>query len=343
MLKTRFTEMLNLEPCRVWAPMSNHSGGQLAAAVSWQGASALRRHQRLRPPMAPRADCPRSQPDDRAFGLGFITQLIETNTTNFEIALEEQVPVFVFSFADPGPWLPRAKDAGAVTICQVQSLELARQSVDAGADVLLAQGNEAGGHTGGMNLLPLLVALAEQFPEVPVLAAGGITTGRALAGVLGAGGEGASLGTAVLATPEAVEVPDSFKERIVLSDGQDTTFTRVYACWGPSVARGHRRTGVPQPAGAGVGRARRGDTGATRGAGFGRRRGTGHCRHGAVGGVHGPGSRPRQRHTAGGGGGAGDMRRGGESASERVRHRGRVSCRSFALPAKARIPGNRRD
>ena len=61
-----------------------------------------------------------------------------------------------------------------------------------------------------------------------MLAAGGITTGRALAAVLAAGADGASLGTALLATPEAVEVPEAFKERIVLSDGQDTTFTRLY-------------------------------------------------------------------------------------------------------------------
>ena len=97
-----------------------------------------------------------------------------------------------------------------------------------GADVLLAQGNEAGGHTGEINLLPLLVDLVERYPGVPVLAAGGITNGRALAGVLAAGAEGASLGTAMLATQEAVEVPDTFKERVILSDGQDTTFTRLY-------------------------------------------------------------------------------------------------------------------
>ena len=60
------------------------------------------------------------------------------------------------------------------------------------------------------------------------LGAGGITSGRALAAVLAAGAQGASLGTALLATPEAAEVPEAFKERIVLSDGQDTAFTRFY-------------------------------------------------------------------------------------------------------------------
>ena len=229
MLQTRFTDMFGLSYPIMSAPMSNHSGGQLAAAVSqvgglgtFGGSNDLG------------ADWMRQQiayvraQTDRPLGVGFITQLIEPNPTNFEIALEESVPAIIFSFTDPHPWLGRAREAGAVTICQVQSLELAKMAVDAGADVLLAQGNEAGGHTGEMNLLPLLVALVERYPQVPVLAAGGITSGRALAAVMAAGAQGASLGTALLATPEAVEVPEVFKERVVQSDGQDTTYTRLY-------------------------------------------------------------------------------------------------------------------
>ena len=229
MLQTRFTDLLGLDYPVMSAPMSNHSGGRLAAAVSLAGGlGTFGGTNDLGPEwLREQIDHIRGQ-TDRPFGVGFITQLIEYNTINIEIALEERVPVFIFSFADPDPWVARAKEAGAIVICQVQSLELARQAVEAGADALLAQGNEAGGHTGETNLLPLLVDLVERYPGLPVLAAGGITTGRALAGVLGAGGEGASLGTAMLATPEAVEVPESFKEQVVLSDGQDTTFTRLY-------------------------------------------------------------------------------------------------------------------
>ncbi|MDE2786672.1 MAG: nitronate monooxygenase [Chloroflexota bacterium] len=235
MLRTRFTDLLGLSLPVMNAPMSNHSGGTLAAAVSEAGglgtfgASNGLGSDWLREQIAYiRAT------NDKPFGVGFITQLIELDPRNFEIALEERVPVVIFSFSDPEPWLSRARDAGAVTICQVQSPELARLAADAGADVLLVQGNEAGGHTGGMNLLPLLVAVVEEFPRLPVLAAGGITTGRALAAVLAAGAEGASLGTALLATPEAVEVPEAFKERVVLSDGQDTVFTRLYDLLGDS-------------------------------------------------------------------------------------------------------------
>ena len=229
MLQTRFTELLGLDYPVMSAPMSNHSGGQLAAAVSVAGGlGAFGGTNDFGPEWLREQIAHIRSQTGRPFGVGFISQLIEYNTANIEIALEERAPVFIFSFADPDPWVRRARDAGAVTICQVQSLELAQQSVDAGADVLLAQGNEAGGHTGGINLLPLLVGLVERYPHLPVLAAGGITTGRALAGVMAAGAGGASLGTAMLATPEAVEVPPAFKEQVLMSDGQDTTFTRLY-------------------------------------------------------------------------------------------------------------------
>ena len=229
MLRTRFTDLLNLDYPVMSAPMSNHSGGQLATAVTLAGGLGTFGGTNDFGPEWLREQIAhiRSQ-TGRPFGVGFISQLIEYNTTNIEIALEERVPVFIFSFADPDLWVRRAKDAGAVAICQVQSLELARQSVDAGADVLLAQGNEAGGHTGEMNLLPLLVELVELYPHLPVLAAGGITSGRALAGAIATGAEGASLGTAMLATQEAEEVPPAFKEQVLMSDGQDSTFTRLY-------------------------------------------------------------------------------------------------------------------
>ena len=229
MLHTPFTDLLNLDHPVMNAPMSNHTGGQLAAAVSIAGGlGTLGGNNNFgRVWFREQIEYIRSQ-TDRPFGVGFITQLLEAYPANFETALEERTPVVIFSFTDPEPWLGRAKDAGAVTICQVQSLELAQLAVDAGADVLMAQGNEAGGHTGELNLLPLLVALVERFPGTPVLAAGGITSGRALAGSLAAGAAAASLGTAMLATHEAVEVPQAFKEQIVQSDGQDTVFTRLF-------------------------------------------------------------------------------------------------------------------
>lgn len=229
MLKTRFTELVGLRYPVMSAPMSNHSGGRLAAAVCQAGGLGTfgGSNNFGSEWFTEQVGFIRSQ-TNRSFGVGFITQLIESDPGNFETALAEKVPVIIFSFADPRPWLPRARDAGATTICQVQTPQAAEIALDAGADVLLAQGNEAGGHTGEMNLLPLLVDLVDRYPNVPVLAAGGITSGRALAGVLAAGAAGASLGTAMLATPEAAEVPDAFKEQVLRSGGQDTAYTRLY-------------------------------------------------------------------------------------------------------------------
>ena len=229
MLRTRFTDLLGLDYPVMSAPMRNLSGGNLAGAVSLAGGLGTFGGSNVEGSAWFRGQIALIRArTDRPFGVGFITQLIEGSPENFEIALEERVPAVVFSFVDPRPWIGRARDAGAVAICQVQSPETAKTAVDSGADALLAQGNEAGGHTGEMNLLPLLVDLVDRFPGLPVLAAGGITSGRALAGALAAGAERASLGTAFLAAQEAVEVPQSFKERILRSDGLDTVYTRVY-------------------------------------------------------------------------------------------------------------------
>jgi nitronate monooxygenase len=94
-------------------------------------------------------------------------------------------------------------------MCQVQTLKHAKEVVAAGADVLVTQGNEAGGHTGRVNLLPFLARVVDAFPDLPVLAAGGVGNGRTLAAALATGADGAWVGTALLATPEAVEVSEA--------------------------------------------------------------------------------------------------------------------------------------
>lgn len=104
----------------------------------------------------------------------------------------------------------------------------------AGTDVLLVQGSAAGGHIGQMNLLPFLSHIVDRYPDTPVMASGGISTGRALAAVLADGAEKANLGTAFQATPENAEVPDAYKELFVRSDGQDTKLTKLYDVLGGS-------------------------------------------------------------------------------------------------------------
>ncbi|MCI0799500.1 MAG: nitronate monooxygenase [Chloroflexi bacterium] len=242
MLKTRITERLGIQYPVISAPMAQMSGGRLAAAVSSAGGLGTFGCANAANTIGPdyirqQIDHIRSQ-TDKPFGAGFLTQHIARAPQNFETVLEQNVPVILFSFADPTPWLGRAKDSGAVTVCQVQTMEGARLAVAGGADILAAQGNDAGGHTGMLSLLPFLVRVVAEFPDVPIIAAGGIGDGRSLAAVLAAGAEGAWMGTVFTATQEDDEVPDAHKELIVMSDGENTIYTEVFNIINDAVSGG---------------------------------------------------------------------------------------------------------
>ena len=177
MLHTKLTEMLRISHSVMSSPMTLHGGGRLAAAVSQAGGLGSFGGINPEGPEWVRQEIRHVRPQtDRPFGVGFITHLITDLPDNFQAVLDEKVPVIALSFADPKPWLAKAKDSGALVMCQVQSLEGAEEAVSAGADVLVAQGNEAGGHTGGMNSLPLLVSLLNRYPQLPVLASGASLT-----------------------------------------------------------------------------------------------------------------------------------------------------------------------
>jgi nitronate monooxygenase len=228
-LHTRFTELFGLDHALMSAPMAMHSGGTLAAAVS--SAGALGSFGGISPGgaawIAEQAELVRSR-TDRPFCIGFITEFLPAMPPLFEAALAARPAAIALSFGDPRPWAEQIRAAGARLICQVQTVDAADLAIEAGCDVLAVQGTEAGGHTGTMTLLPLLSAVAARHPSVPLLAAGAVGDGRGLAAALVAGADGAWLGTAFLATPEAVEIDDDYKRAIVDSNGGDTVFTKVF-------------------------------------------------------------------------------------------------------------------
>lgn len=229
MLRTRFTEMFGLDYPVMSAPMTSHSGGTLAGAVSAAGGlGSFGAISESGPEWAREQLAIVRKKTDRPFAAGFITHFMHFAEPIFELVLAEGVPAVVFSFADPGPHARRARDAGARVICQVQTMASARQAIDAGAEVLIAQGNEAGGHTGERPLLPFLIEVCSTWPDTPVLAAGGIATGAALAAALAAGADGACLGTHFVATHEAIEVAEGYKQRIVNARAEDSVYTRVF-------------------------------------------------------------------------------------------------------------------
>ncbi len=240
MLRTGLTELFGLQHPVISAPMANHSGGRLAAAVSNAGGLGLFGGLGAPDWLCDQIDYARANTSG-PFGVGFITAFLPRLEAQFRTCIDQRVPVLVFSFGDPTRYVLEAKEAGLRVMCQVQTLEGVRLAVDAGADVIIAQGSEAGGHSGQLNTLPCLLMALEATDGTPVVAAGGIASGRALAAVLAAGGEGVMMGTAFMATPEAIEVPATHKDLIVASDGQDTVHTRVFDILG----------GAPWPEGIG--------------------------------------------------------------------------------------------
>jgi nitronate monooxygenase len=243
MLKTRITEMFGIDYPVMSAPMAMHSGGRLAAAVSKAGGiGSFGAIHISKGPDWLRGEIEHIRAEtERPFAVGFITNFIPMFQGLFDATIEATPPIVALSFGEPAPYIERARAAGARVMCQVQTFGAAKAAAAAGADILVAQGNEAGGHTGTMNLLPFLVRLVDAFPDTPVMAAGGVSSGRALAAVLAAGADGAWAGTAFLASPEAVEVREGHKQKVLESDGEDTVFTEIF----------DKLSGAPWPAGIG--------------------------------------------------------------------------------------------
>jgi nitronate monooxygenase len=232
MITTRLTQLFDLRHPLVCAPMGRYSDAKLALAVSNGGGlgtfGAIHPSRPIEPAYVEEQILAIREKTDRPFGVGFITHLIERYVSAFDCAIEHKVPIFTLSFSDPRPWLGKIKASGALAICQVQTIDDARIAVGEGANVLAVQGNEAGGHCGELNLLPFLSMTLDEFPDTPVIAAGGMASGRSLAAVLAAGADGAWIGTGFVATSEASGVARSMKERIVASDGRDTVRNRVF-------------------------------------------------------------------------------------------------------------------
>ncbi len=160
--------------------------------------------------------------------LNFITPFITDE--HIELAVELQPAVVSFHWALPGQtWIDRLHAVGVDVWHQVGNVTDAQRAMDLGIDVIVAQGLEAGGHCYGK--LPLFVLLPAVIDAVAdktlVLAAGGIADGRALAGALALGADGAVVGTRLVATPEA-DVADDYKQRIVTAGAQDTVLSSMF-------------------------------------------------------------------------------------------------------------------
>ena len=170
----------------------------------------------------------------KPFGINHL--LFEVDEERFGVTLETRPAVASFAWARPDQdlrsYFQRARDAGCKVMHMAGEVSEARRAADAGADVIVAQGTEAGGHVGWIASMPLVPMIVKAVAPLPVLAAGGIADGRGLAAALALGADGALIGTRMMATDES-PIHANFKQAIVKSDGHDTMLTEI-----PDIASG---------------------------------------------------------------------------------------------------------
>jgi nitronate monooxygenase len=224
---TALTSLLGIKHPILLAPMDLVSGARLAAAVSEAGGFGIlgggygekawleQQTARLKTCAAP-------------FGIGFITWSLAKRPELLDIALDAAPRAIMLSFGDPRPFAPRIKSAGALLICQVQTEDMASRALDAGADILVAQGTEAGGHGASrttIDIVPAVVDLAAG--RVPVVAAGGIADGRGLAAMMMLGAAGVLVGTRFYASVEA-DGAEEAKKRICATASGSTVRSIIF-------------------------------------------------------------------------------------------------------------------
>ena len=160
----------------------------------------------------------------KPWGAGLITW--HASREALELILSYKPHAVMLSFGDPAPFIAAIKASGAKLILQVQTVAEACAAKNSGADLIIAQGSEAGGHGATRATLPLVPAIVDAVHPLPVLAAGGIVDGRGVAAAFMLGAEGALIGTAFCATDEAIMHPKA-RQRLVDGSGDDTVRTRV--------------------------------------------------------------------------------------------------------------------
>ena len=217
-ISTRLTELLRVEHPILLAPMDVVADGKLAATVSRAGGFGI-----IGGGYGNEAWLAREldAAGDARVGVGFITWSMAKNPRLLDIALERKPAAIMLSFGDVKPHVDKVKRAGALMICQIQTVEQAKDAVANGADALVAQGAEGGGHGVSRGTFALVPAVADAARGVPVAAAGGVADGRGLAAALMLGADGVMVGTRFYATQEAMG-PLAAKERIVRASGDKT-------------------------------------------------------------------------------------------------------------------------
>jgi nitronate monooxygenase len=226
-LSTRLTKRLSLSYPIISAPMAFAAGGRLASAVSAAGGfglvgggygDAVWLDEQL------------GLVETRNFGCGFITWSLMRQPQLLDLVLSHKPKAILLSFGDPAPLASRIKDGGALLICQIQTRRDGERALDCGADVVVAQGAEAGGHgekRATFTLVPEIADLiSKRAPQTLLCAAGGVGDGRGLAAALMLGADGVMVGSRLWASAEA-NVGPRMHAAALAANGDDTIRSQV--------------------------------------------------------------------------------------------------------------------
>ena len=228
-MRTRLTELLGIEHPVMLAGMGGVSFSELVSAVSaaggfgCMGASTMSNEQMVAEVAAVR------RATDKPFGVDLLTAMPGGMTEQVKIVIEGGATAFVAGLGVPTEVVDLCHHHNVIVVSMCGKVEHAVRAVDAGCDLVVAQGTEAGGHTGQVATLPLVPLIVDAVGDrVPVVAAGGIFDGRGLAAALALGADGIWVGTRFIATPEARGVL-GYKEKLLESREDQTTVSRAYS------------------------------------------------------------------------------------------------------------------
>jgi len=221
------TEKFGLRVPVVGAPMANVSGGRLTAAISAAGGLGM-----LGAGSAVTADWIRTEgavaaAGGKPYGVGLMAWAVKERPEHLDAVVELKPALVSLSFGDYTPYVETLQKEGIAVATQAGTVADAREAIDAGVDLIVARGAEAGGHgRNAVGSLPLLQAILE-LTDLPVLAGGGISGPRGLAAVLAAGAAGGWVGTAFITCQEAL-TKEPIRQRVIEADETDTVYGTVF-------------------------------------------------------------------------------------------------------------------
>jgi enoyl-[acyl-carrier protein] reductase II len=228
-MKTRLTEMLHIEHPVMLAGMGGVAYSALAAAVSNAGGygclgASTMSSERLAKEIAATREL-----TTKPFGVDLLTAFPDTLKHNVELLIEGGASTFVAGLGVPAHVVELCHDHGVLVVSMCGKVEHAKRALDAGCDLVVAQGTEAGGHTGTVATLPLVPLIVDAMDgAIPVVAAGGIFDGRGLAAALSLGADGVWIGTRFIATPEARAIP-GYRETMLATREDGTVVSRAFS------------------------------------------------------------------------------------------------------------------